>query len=322
METGIYLRVSTEEQAQEGFSIRGQEQKLKEFANIKDWTIYKIYADEGISGKNITERPAMNELIADIKAGKVKNVLVFKIDRLTRSTADLLYLVELFNEHDCAFNSLMESIDTQTASGRMFLKIIGIFAEFERENIIERVRLGVERKVNEGYSISSQASYGYDKPKGQKVQSINPEEAEIVREIYDMYVNQGLPLLGIARILNLRGIAIKEGTVWDGSRIRYLLLNCNYIGKVRHHAGDKEREYAIDGLHEPIISVELFEEAQKLIAKNAKISPTKQPKENVYFTGLVYCQKCKTKLETHAVKKSSHYLCQRKKVKMCDAYFP
>ena len=112
METGIYLRVSTEEQAQEGFFIRGQEQKLKDYANIKDWSIYKIYADEGISGKNITERPAMNELIADIKAGKVKNVLVFKIDRLTRSTADLLYLVELFNEYDCAFNSLMESIDT------------------------------------------------------------------------------------------------------------------------------------------------------------------------------------------------------------------
>ena len=107
METGLYLRVSTEEQAQEGFSIRGQEQKLKDYANIKDWSIHKIYADEGISGKNITERPAMNELIEDIKAGKVKNVLVFKIDRLTRSTADLLYLVELFNEYDCAFNSLM-----------------------------------------------------------------------------------------------------------------------------------------------------------------------------------------------------------------------
>jgi len=214
METGIYLRVSTEEQAQEGFSIRGQEQKLKEYANIKDWSIYKIYADEGISGKNITERPAMNELVADIKAGRVKNVLVFKIDRLTRSTADLLYLVELFNEHDCAFNSLMESIDTQTPSGRMFLKIIGIFAEFERENIVERVKLGIERKVSEGYALSTNhISYGYNRPRGQKIQTINKFEAEIVQEIFEMYVNQGLSLYAIAKILNLRGTTTKRGSL-------------------------------------------------------------------------------------------------------------
>ena len=318
METGIYLRVSTEEQAQEGFSIRGQEQKLKDYANIKDWSIYKIYADEGISGKNITERPAMNELIADVKAGKVKNVLVFKIDRLTRSTADLLYLVELFNEHDCAFNSLMESIDTQTPSGRMFLKIIGIFAEFERENIVERVTLGIERKVKEGYCISSHASYGYDRPKGQKIQTINQQEAQVVQEIFDMLVNQGLPLLGIAKILNLRGIPTKQENIWSGRTIRDLLTNCNYIGKVRHHV-DEEGEYAVDGLHEPIISTELFEEAQKLLAKNVKASPTKQPRENTYFSGLLYCPKCKTKLATHAVKTSKNYVCRMKLVGTCDA---
>ena len=146
METAVYCRVSTEEQAQEGFSIRAQEQKLKEFANVKDWSIYNIYIDEGISGKNITERPAITRLIEDIKAGHIKNVLVFKLDRLTRSVADLVYLIDLFKAHQCDFNSLMESIDTGTASGRMFIKIIGIFAEFERENISERVRIGKERK--------------------------------------------------------------------------------------------------------------------------------------------------------------------------------
>ena len=103
METGIYVRVSTEEQAQEGFSIRAQIQKLKDYARIKEWSVFKIYADEGISGKNVTERPAINEMIADIKAGQVKNVLVFKIDRLTRSTKDLIYLVDLFNDCDCTY---------------------------------------------------------------------------------------------------------------------------------------------------------------------------------------------------------------------------
>lgn len=154
METGIYIRVSTEEQVQEGFSIRGQEEKLRDYVRIKDWSLFDLYIDEGISGKNIKDRPAVNRLIEDVKAGRVKNVLVYKIDRLTRSTSDLVFLVDLFNKYSCAFNSLMESIDTQTPSGRMFIKIIGIFAEFERENIIERVKMGRDRKVKEGYSLS------------------------------------------------------------------------------------------------------------------------------------------------------------------------
>jgi site-specific DNA recombinase len=174
MKTAIYVRVSTEEQAQEGFSIRAQEQKLRDYARIKEWIVHDVYIDEGISGKNVSERPAVNDLIKDVENGKVQNVLVYKIDRLTRSTRDLINFVELFDEYDCAFNSLSESIDTETASGRMFLKIIGIFAEFERENIIERSKLGFERKVKEGYALSNRVpSYGYERKDGEKIQQIN-----------------------------------------------------------------------------------------------------------------------------------------------------
>jgi len=109
LNTAIYVRVSTEEQAKEGYSIRAQIDKLKSYIMIKDWTFYKVYADEGISGKNITDRPAINELIADIKAGRVGNVFVYKIDRLTRSTRDLIDLTEIFKDHSCNFNSLMEA---------------------------------------------------------------------------------------------------------------------------------------------------------------------------------------------------------------------
>lgn len=158
------MRVSTEEQAQEGFSVRAQTEKLKAYALLKDWEIYDIYADEGISGKNIVDRPAINRLIEDIQDGNVNNVLVFKVDRLTRSTKDLIELVELFEQQACAFNSLTESIDTDTPSGRMFLKIIGIFAEFERENLVTRLKLGFERKVKEGYTLANYSlSYGYSK---------------------------------------------------------------------------------------------------------------------------------------------------------------
>jgi len=120
--TAIYVRVSTEDQAQEGFSIRAQVDKLKAYSLIKGWEIYDIYSDEGISGKNIVDRPEMNRLIDDVNDGKVNNVLVFKIDRLTRNTKNLLELVELFEENNCAFNSLTESVDTDTPSGRMFLR--------------------------------------------------------------------------------------------------------------------------------------------------------------------------------------------------------
>jgi len=329
METAIYGRVSTEEQAQEGFSIRAQQQKLKEYANIRDWSVYGIYLDEGISGKNITQRPAITRMIADIKAGYVKNVLVFKIDRLTRSTADLVYLIDLFKECDCAFNSLMESIDTATASGRMFIKIIGIFAEFERENIAERCRIGFERKVREGYSNASRfISYGYDRAKGQKIQTINEGEAENVRMIFDMYVNQGMSLMGIAKSLNLREIPTKYRSFWNSARVRAVLCNCNYVGKVRYAMHECKRNFEADGLHEAIISEELYNEAQILIAKNSICAPTKRPKEKNYFVGFVYCDKCGARFSPHnstrkskdgQVRSNNLFICRKRAMGGCDA---
>jgi site-specific DNA recombinase len=327
-ETGLYVRVSTEEQAQEGFSIRAQEQKLADYARIKDWPIYKIYIDEGISGKDIKGRPAVKELIDDVKAGNVKNVLVFKIDRLTRSTADLIYLIDTFNQYDCAFNSLLESIDTHTSSGRMFLKIIGIFAEFERENIIERTKVGVERKVKEGYSLcTAQASYGYDRTKGERIQRINEEEAGIVREIFNMFVHGGETLTNIARLLNLRSIKTKGNKAWDSTKVRRLLKNTNYIGNVRHHIDDPKRETNYDGLHEPILDKELFESANKLLAKNTRSSITKPPTNDKYFSGFLVCAECGYKLKTYAtfkqlkIKKQTAvgYVCPNRTLKTCNA---
>jgi len=329
LETGIYVRVSTEEQAQEGYSIRAQEQKLKDFAGIKEWSIHKIYIDEGISGKNIIERPAINEMIEDIKKGNVKNVLVFKIDRLTRSTADLIFLVDLFNAHDCAFNSLMESIDTQTASGRMFLKIIGIFAEFERENIVERTRLGFERKAREGYTLATRtASYGYDRKTGQKIQTINEKEAIIVKEVFSMFLDKHMSLLDIARNLNNRNIPTKENSVWHSRSVKNLITNCNYAGKVRYATKDRKRNFETDGAHQPIISKELFEEAQDLIKKMSTKNYTKRPKEDQYFAGIIYCGKCGGKMVSHSdyhkIKSGERiftggYRCSNKIKKTCNA---
>lgn len=327
METGIYVRVSTEEQAQEGFSIRAQEQKLKDYVRIKDWSIYKIYADEGISGKDIKGRPAVKEMIADIEAGLVKNVLVFKIDRLTRSTADLIWLVDLFNDHECAFNSLMESIDTQTASGRMFLKIIGIFAEFERENIIERTKVGVERKVKEGYSLcTASASFGYNREKGEKIQTVNEDEANIVRDIFEMFVDGSLTLTDIARRLNLRDVTTKADKTWTSSKVRRVLANVNYIGNVRHHMNDPKHSTKYDGLHETIISEELFEAAQTILNVNKETVVRRPPNADKYFAGFLVCAECGYRMKTYNTKKQLKtkvqvnfgYVCGNHTLKTCS----
>lgn len=329
MKTGIYVRVSTEEQVQEGYSIRAQIQKLQDYIRIKDWEFYKVYADEGISGKNMTDRPAINELIQDIIDKKIENVLVFKVDRLTRNTKDLIELVEIFNQNDCTFNSLMESLDTQTASGRMFLKIIGIFAEFERENIVERVKVAFERKVKEGYSLCSfTPSYGYNRANGEKIQTISIEEAKIVREIFTMYVDENKSLAGIAKELNIRKVPTKKGTHWSGKTVKLILTNPNYIGKVRYACNDEKRYFETEGLHEAIITKEQFEQTQIKMSRIIHKSRKKRPSEHNYYSGTVVCGFCGRKLATHGIYRTrkdgskyfiAQYRCVNKMLKACIA---
>ena len=298
--TGIYLRVSTDEQAREGYSIRAQEEKLRAYAIVKDWPIFGIYADEGISGKDIDGRPEIKRLLADVESGKVKNVLVYKIDRLTRSTKNLIELVELFNKHHCAFNSLIESIDTASATGRMFLKIVGIFAEFERENLAERVRLGLERKVKEGYSLCKHSfSYGYFREDGNLIQKVIEDEAVIVRRIFSMYLDDDYSFTKIAKTLNAENISTKMGSKRVQITIRKVLTNCNYIGRVRYGTKDASRYFEVAGHHEPILDENIFYQVQDKISKMKKITRTKRPSNEVYFCGVLRCPFCGGKYTSH-----------------------
>lgn len=298
--TGIYVRVSTEEQAREGYSIRAQQEKLRTYADIKGWTVFRVYTDEGISGKDIGGRPAIKELIADVESGKINNVLVYKIDRLTRSTKNLIELIDLFNLHNCAFNSLNESIDTGSATGRMFLKIVGIFAEFERENLAERIRMGRERKVREGYSICSWTqSYGYRRELGQNKQVVVPEEAAVVRRIFNMYLHDNLSLNKIAKTLNAENIPTKtQRNLWLGCTVKVLLRNPTYLGKVRYSMNDPEKYFEADGQHEAIIEEAIFYQTQEKLERIRKFSRTKRAGSAVYFCGVLYCSACGGRMTT------------------------
>jgi len=181
----------------------------------------------------------------------------------------------------------------------MFLKIVGIFAEFERENLAERIRLGLERKAKEGYTINSHIpSFGYNRENGVKIQEVNEEEAETVRRIFKMYLHDNLNYTQIADTLNAEKVPTKLNRVWAVKTITNVLTNPNYIGKVRYAMEDSTRYFEVDGHHTPILDETTYYQAQEKIGKVEKVSRTKHPKSNIYFCGVLYCQVCGNKFTT------------------------
>lgn len=271
MHTAIYARVSTEEQATEGFSIHAQKDKLTKYAEANDWDIVDYYVDDGISGKNLIDRSEVSRLIEDVKKGKINNVLIYKLDRLTRSVKDLIYLIELFDEYNCTFNSQTEKIDTSNAVGRMFVKIIGIFAEFERENLAERVTLGYEQKTREGNYTNCNGVFGYDYVVGKGILKVNELEASYVIKIYEWYLD-GDSMIKIANKLKDLNVPTKRGGRWNQSTVSSILTNPLYIGNIRYGVGRKNG-FEVTGKNiTPIISENLFYGVQNLIKKRKRFN--------------------------------------------------
>lgn len=324
--TGIYLRVSTEEQAREGFSIHAQKEKLTSYANINDWEIYDFYIDDGISGKNITDRPSINRLIEDVKCGNVNNVLIYKLDRLTRSVKDLINLIELFEEYNCSFNSVTEKLDTSNAVGRMFIKIIGIFAEFERENLAERVSFGYEQKTREGNYTNTNGVNGYDYIVGSGELVVNILEKDIVNRIYDLYL-EGNSMIKIAKQFNEEKVPTKRGGDWSQATIKSILTNPLYIGKIRYGVGKKNQSKAfkVDGTQECIIDEEKFYKTQEVMKKRKHYCNKKFPSEKAYFTTALRCHKCGAKFHPKMSKQANGdkiyitYYCNNRQLARCES---
>ncbi len=277
----IYTRVSTDIQAEKEFSsCEAQEQKIRSFITSQnDWQVFKIYNDAGFSGATM-ERPALQELLADLKKEKIDVVLVYKIDRLTRSPKDFYQLIEFFEQAKIDFISITERFDTSTPAGRLLRNIMLTFSQFERELTSERTKDKMLERAKKGLCNGGFTPYGYMRKDKKLV--IEPKEAGEIKSIFETYVETS-SLAKTYRMLKERDIKSKLGKNFSKTVLAYLLRNIVYIGKIKH------RNEIYQGIHEPIISEEFFALAQK-------IHKEKQKKFRVYknflFGGLIKCEKC------------------------------
>lgn len=323
IKTAIYIRVSTEDQAKEGFSISAQKEKLTKYVEVNDWELYDYFIDDGISGKNIKDRPELSRLIELVKNKEINNVLIYKLDRLTRSVKDLINLIELFEQYDCSFSSVTEKLDTSNAVGRMFIKIIGIFAEFERENLAERVSFGYEEKTRQGNYTNTNGVYGYEYIIGKGDLIVNEEEAELVKQTYQKYLN-GKAMISIAKEYNQLKVPTKRGGDWSQSTIQSILTNDTYLGKVRYGVNKKikNKAFIVESEHEPIIDEFTFDRVQEMIKKRKHFNIKKFPSENAYFGSVLKCYKCGSrfhpKQQKHNGKLYISYYCNNRQTARCN----
>lgn len=281
----IYVRVSTDIQV-DGYSIDEQLERLEKYCDAHSWTIYNKYIDPGYSGSNI-DRPAMLRLIKDAREKKIDVVLVYKLDRLSRSQKDTLYLIEEeFLPNGVDFISMSENFDTSTPFGRAMIGILSVFAQLEREQIKERLAMGHIGRAKAGYwHGGSNVPIGYDFIDGKLV--INEYEALQIRLIYKMFLD-GETIHGISRYMN-EHFKNKYSSYKDASQTGVILKNRLYIGKIKY----KGQEY--DGAHEPIIDEETFNRVQeryKEISTKWNDNYRSPFKGKHLLSGLIFCGNC------------------------------
>lgn len=281
----IYCRVSTQEQAEHGYSIGEQEERLRDYCRARGWVVSKAYVDAGYSGAK-TDRPALQELMNDIKRAHAPDiVIVWKLDRLSRSQKDTLYLVEdVFGANNVDFVSMNENFDTSTPFGKAMVGILSVFAQLEREQIKERMSMGSVARAKSGlFHGGANIPIGYDYIDGRLI--VNDYEAMQVRKIFEMF-NNGESLHAIWRAFEERGYHTKFGPWPSSAAIRRTLLNPIYIGLV----GYKKKRYP--GQHEPIVSEEVFNAAQERLNKmkdSRQITPYRAAS---LLGGLIWCGRC------------------------------
>ncbi|MBQ7277073.1 MAG: recombinase family protein [Bacilli bacterium] len=310
MKCAIYVRVSTEMQV-DGFSLDAQINTLKRYAEREGMIIVDTYEDAGKSGKSIEGRPSFKKLLDDIKNGlDIKYVLVYKLSRFGRNAADILNSIELIQSYDINLIATEEGIDSSQTSGKLLISVLSAVSEIERENILEQTMNGRREKARQGGWNGGFAPYGYELVNGEFI--IIPDEADDVREIYDLFVNENLSYRKIAHKLNLQGKnkELKKNrslTSWSNDAVKGIIRNPIYKGTIAFGRRTKVKirgtrdEYARvetdkyimgQGKHEAIISEELWNQAQEKIKSRSKTGPNPAYARSYLLSGLLRCPCC------------------------------
>ncbi|MEI5908367.1 recombinase family protein [Bacillus spongiae] len=292
----FYARVSTEDQAREGFSIQAQIEGIEDYAKRNNMEIVKRYIDEGASGKNISGRPEMKRLLKDMQSNEFGTIIVYKIDRIARKSKDALEIAERCKEANVSLISLKENFDFATPIGNIVFQMMSNFSEFERNSIIDRGKMGMTQRAKQGYFNGGRV-FGFESVNKELV--VNKEEAHVIRLIFD-YAEQELGYKAIVSRINAMGYKTKRGCDFSINTIKTILDNPIYIGKIlfnmyenwseKHRKGKNEDYILADGKHKAIITIEQWDRVQK--SRKKRSHRPAQSHAPFILSGLIKCPKC------------------------------
>lgn len=283
---GIYIRVSTDDQVREGFSLQEQQEKLEALCNYKGYEIYKVYKDAGISAKDMDSRPEFQEMIKDMKEGKINYIVAYKLDRVTRSVRDLEELIRTLEKYNCYLICDRDDVNTSTANGRFFIRMLTVLSQLEIEIVSERTKFGLNGAIKAGH-LPGQPPYGFTRD-GKKI-VVDESKRHIIERIFDLYV-KGYSFKRIAEIFNKENV---DNFKWYETKLRTIIDNRLYMGDYEQYKRIKHKINKEPVIHmnvvEPIVPRYIWEEAQARKPLNQRTY--KRTRTYLYLQKLL-CPKC------------------------------
>lgn len=285
MRIATYTRISTDEERQP-FSLEAQAERLAAYVKSQDdWKIVSKFTDQA-SGKSLY-RPGLSDMLQLASEHGFDLLLVYKVDRVSRSVRALAQILEELDAAGVAFRSATEPFDTSAAAGRMMVQMLGVFAEFERASIVERTKVGLSKKASKGEWTGGTPPFGYSYDKERRGLLVADDEARIVREIFRGYVLRRQGTAAISGWLNDEGIRTRRGNCWSPQKIIDILRNVTHIGWLPYNGE------VFPSTHAPIIDEDVFEAAQAILKERAENYPIRRGNASDYLlTGTMRCKNC------------------------------